>query len=181
MLRLAKKPINIPEDVKVEIKGDMIQVTGPKGSLEKRLPPCLLLDRKGNSLFCRVKNMEDHSQKAILGTMVRIIGNMILGVEQEFKKGLELVGVGYRANVEGDKLILHLGFSHPIEYQIPKGIIIEIEKNIIWVKGVSKELVGEVAAQIRRFRKPEPYKGRGIKYVDEVIRRKVGKKAAATE
>jgi large subunit ribosomal protein L6 len=180
MSRLAKKPISIPEKVGVEIKNSFIEIKGSKGILKKKIPPSLILDLKGNALFCRTKNIEDPSERAILGTMVRIIKNMIWGVENNFKKGLKLVGVGYRANVEGDKLILYLGFSHPITFQIPKDIEIKVDKDIVWIEGPSKELVGETAARIRRLRPPEPYKGRGVRYIDEIVRHKAGKKATAT-
>lgn len=180
MSRLAKKPILIPKEVKVEIKENIIEVKGPKGTLKRELPSFLIPSLKEDSLFLEVENIQDHFQRAILGTMVRVISNMILGVNQGFKKGLKLVGVGYRAQTEGDKLILYLGFSHPIEYLIPSGIEAKVEKDIIWIEGISKELVGETAAQIRRKRPPEPYKGRGVRYVDEIVRRKPGKKATAT-
>ncbi|MCD6096808.1 50S ribosomal protein L6 [bacterium] len=181
MSRLAKKPLIVPDDVEVKIEQDqgqrLLKVSGPLGSLERALPHCLIVNQKGNSITLRVRNIQNKKQRAILGTMVRVLNNMIIGVKQGFEKSLELVGVGYRAELQGDKLVLQLGFSHPVEYEIPQGIKISVEKNVVKIQGASKELVGETAAQIRRFRPPEPYKGTGIRYVGEEIKTKVGKKA----
>jgi len=177
MSRVGKQIISIPETIEIKIENKEIFVKGQKGELKQVLPDFLRVVIKGQELNLTIGNIKDRKQKSLWGTMNRLIFNMIKGVTDGFEKRLELVGVGYRAEVNDDKLILRLGFSHLIEYPIPSDIKITVEKNLIIITGINKQRVGDVAAKIRRFRKPEPYKGKGVKYVDEVIRRKVGKKA----
>ncbi len=177
MSRVGKQIISIPETIEIKIENKEIFVKGQKGELKQALPDFLRVVIKGQELNLTIGNIKDRKQKSLWGTMNRLIFNMIKGVTDGFEKRLELVGVGYRAEVNDDKLILRLGFSHLIEYPIPSDIKITVEKNLIIITGINKQRVGDVAAKIRRFRKPEPYKGKGVKYVDEVIRRKVGKKA----
>lgn len=177
MSRIGKQPVIIPENVQVEIKDTLIKVSGPKGNLEKELVPGVEVIKKDKEIIVSVKNEDDKEQRSRWGLQRSLINSMVIGVVQGFSKQLEINGVGYKASAQGQKLILNIGYSHPIEYDIKEGIEINIEKNIITVQGMDKQLVGQVASEIRAFRKPEPYKGKGIKYVDEVIRRKVGKVA----
>ena len=179
MSRIGKQPIIIPESVEIKIDGDLLTVKGPKGELKQKLHPDVDIEVKDKKIIVKLK--EKAKNTAIWGTFRALAANMIKGVTEGFEKKLLFEGVGYRANVEGKKLILNLGFSHPIEIQTPQGIEFKAEKNTITISGIDKQLVGEIAANIRTKRKPEPYKGTGIRYEDEVIRRKAGKKAAATE
>jgi len=178
MSRIGKKIILIPENVETKVQDQEILVKGPKGELKQFLPDFVKIEIKDNQLKVLVKNFEEKEQKACWGTFARLIFNMIQGVTQGYEKKLELVGVGYRAEKQGNKIILNIGFSHSVEYLIPKNIEADVEQRTIIIRGMDKQSVGETAAQIRRFRKPEPYKGKGIKYSDEVIRRKSGKKVA---
>lgn len=181
MSRLAKKPIIVPEGVSVEFKNDEFKVKGPKGELSRRLPKGVDFDISENKIHVKPKeNIEDKETSAFLGTSVRHLQNMIEGVAKGFEKKLELVGIGFRAEIKGSDLILHLGFSHPIVVPAPKGISFSVEKNKIVVSGPDKEAVGNIAATIRQHKKPEPYKGKGILYAGEVIKRKAGKKVAAS-
>lgn len=180
MSRIGKQLILIPESVKVKTENNFIYVEGPRGELKQFIPDFLKLEIKDKQLKISVKNPEIKQQRSCWGTFNRLTSNMIQGVTQGFEKKLELVGVGYRAKIGDDKLTLNIGFSHSVEFIIPDNIEIKVEQNIISIQGIDKQLVGEVAAQIRRFKKPEPYKGKGIKYIDEVIRRKAGKKVATT-
>ncbi len=179
MSRIGKKPILIPEKIDVKIDADFVVVKGPKGELKQKLIPEIKLifsdDKK--ELTVDVKNKEVKKEKSVWGTFRQLINNMIIGVTEGFEKKLEINGVGYKAVVKGQELILNVGFSHQVNFKIPENIDISVEKNIIIVKGFDKYLVGETSAQIRKIKKPEPYKGKGIKYVDEVIRRKAGKQA----
>ncbi len=174
MSRVGKKPIQIPQDIKVKIDGDTIQVESKKGKLSYKFLPKVEVKQEGNEIIV-IRKSEDRFSRAIHGTTRSLIANMIEGLSKGFEKKLEIVGTGYRAQMQGNKLVLNLGYSHPIEYVPPKDISISVERNIITVSGYDKQKVGQVAAEIRAFRKPEPYKGKGIKYVDEVVRRKVGK------
>lgn len=178
MSRIGRLPISIPSGVVVELEGDMVKVNGPRGSLEYRVPRGIELSLENGQL--RVQRSDDRRQSRALHGLTRtLVSNMVLGVTQGFKKGLEIVGVGYRAEVQGRTLNLNLGFSHPIQYPIPEGITITVDRNvIITVEGIDKQKVGQVAAEIRAFRRPEPYKGKGIKYAEEKIRKKVGKGSA---
>ncbi len=180
MSRIGKKPIEIPEGTQVRIdKGDII-VKGPKGELTQLLPLELEVSIKDNKLEVKPKKKTKNSS-ALWGLFRSLIFNMIEGVNQGFEKKLEINGVGYRAALEGKKLVMSLGFSHPVEMEAPEGIEFNVEKNIITISGIDKQLVGQAAAEIRSKKKPEPYKGKGIKYIDEVIRRKAGKKAVGSE
>jgi large subunit ribosomal protein L6 len=181
MSRIGRQPITIPEEVEVKVEPDKVTVKGPKGELSQDIHRWVKVEQKDSQLIVSVKNPEEKKQKSLWGLFRRLIDNMIRGVTEGFSRQLEVNGIGYKAAVAGDALTLHLGYSHPIEYKIPKGIEIKVEKNIITISGIDKQTVGQTAAEIRALRKPEPYKGKGIKYIDEVIRRKVGKAAVKTE
>lgn len=181
MSRVGKQIIVVPKDVEVKLQDQYLLIKGPKGELNQKLLSFLSIDISDNELKLSVKNPREKKQRSIWGTFNRLISNMIIGVTQGFEKKLEIIGVGYKAQINNNKLILNVGFSHPVEYLIPKDVEVNIEKNVITVKGIDKQLVGEVSAQIRKIKKPEPYKGKGIKYVDEVIRRKAGKKKQSAE
>ncbi len=178
MSRIGRLPISIPSGVVVELEGDTVKVKGPRGSLEHRVPRGIELSLEDAQL--RVQRSDDRRQlRALHGLTRTLVSNMVVGVTQGFKKGLEIVGVGYRAEVQGRTLNLNLGYSHPIQYPIPEGITITVDRNvIITVEGIDKQKVGQVAAEIRAFRRPEPYKGKGIRYAEEKIRKKVGKGSA---
>jgi large subunit ribosomal protein L6 len=178
MSRLSKKLIPTPSDVTVEAKGGTVVVKGPKG--EHALPVLPFVEIVKEEGGIRVKMRASHKQAVMnSGTMWALILNAVRGVKKGFVKSLELSGVGYRALLEGKTLILHLGFTEPIRFRPPSGVTVDVQKNVITVSGIDKELVGRVAAEIRALKKPEPYKGKGISYQGEVIRRKAGKKAAA--
>jgi large subunit ribosomal protein L6 len=178
MSRIGKKPIQIPEGVKVEIYQNKIRVEGPKGKLEKNIPSEIDVQIKEGMILVSPKS-KTKKAKALWGTIRQIIYNMVEGVTKGFEKKLEIEGLGYRASVSGDELVLEVGFSHPVKIKKPEGINFSVEKNIITVSGIDKELVGQIAANIRRVRPPDPYKGKGIRYLGEVIRKKAGKKAVA--
>lgn len=179
MSRIGKKPIFIPEKVEVKIEGHKITVKGPKGELSKEFPWEIKVELKEGKIFVSPK-IETKKTKAFWGTWRQIIFNMIEGVVSGFEKKLEVEGLGYKAVMEGENLLLYVGFANPIKITPPPTIKISAEKNIITVSGIDKELVGQVAAKIRKVRPPEPYKGTGIKYLGEVIRRKAGKKAVTS-
>lgn len=178
MSRIGKKPVVILKGVKINKKDDTIDVQGPKGSLSLYVNPIISSEIKESEvLFTRKSN--NKRDKAMHGLYAILLKNMISGVTDGFSKKLELVGIGYRAELKKDKLYLTLGYSHPIVFAAPEGIKIEVPNdNSIVVNGIDKQLVGQVAAKIRSFRPPEPYKGKGIKYEKEYIRRKAGKAAA---
>ncbi|MBU2575517.1 50S ribosomal protein L6 [Patescibacteria group bacterium] len=175
MSRIGKKPIELPEHVKVEINKSSVCVKGPKGELSVALPSKVKLEQKDNQIVVSVPNPENSRQAAFWGLARSLIANAVQGVTEGFEKKLEVNGVGYKVALKGDALILNLGYSHAIDFKVPEGIRASVEGNEITVSGIDKQLVGETAAQIRKLKKPEPYKGKGIKYSDEVIRRKVGK------
>jgi len=176
MSRVAKKPIELPKGVDVNVSGQRISIKGPKGAFEYDLHHTVEVAKNDNVLTFGPKGGE-LQYFAMAGTMRAVVGNMVVGVSEGFEKKLELVGVGYRAQAQGKKLNLTLGYSHPIDYQVPEGITIETPSQTeILVKGADKQLVGQVAAEIRSFRPPEPYKGKGVKYADERIIRKEAKK-----
>jgi len=181
MSRIGKQPITIPEGIKVEIKDNTLKVSGPKGELQKEFSSKVKIKKEDNQIRVEVLNTKDKEQAALWGLSRSLIANMILGVSTSFEKKLEINGVGYKAAISSDQLVLNVGFSHPVGYKVPQGVEIKVEKNIVTISGSDKQLVGQVAAEIRSIRKPEPYKGKGIKYVDEVIRRKVGKTAGKGE
>lgn len=175
MSRIGKQPITIPEGVEVKMDGNKISVKGPKGALEKEINPIISVIIEGNILTLTRPNDEVIS-KSLHGLTRSLINNMIVGVKEEFKKELEINGVGYRVAKQGNNLNLTLGYSHPVIFEAPAGITFDVPNpNQIIVRGIDKELVGQTAAVIRTKRLPEVYKGKGIKYADEVIRRKEGK------
>jgi large subunit ribosomal protein L6 len=174
MSRIGKLPIIIPNGVNVEKQELLVKVSGSKGELELILSPKIGLEIEDSKIVF-TKKIDDPQAAELFGLTRMLVSNMIKGVSEGFKKELEINGIGYRAAVSGGKLNLNLGYSHPIEYVAPSGIQISVEKNVIIVSGIDKQLVGQAAADIRSFRKPEPYKGKGIKYVAEHIRRKAGK------
>jgi len=176
MSRVGKQPVTIPGGVDVKLDGTELVAT--KGKIEKRLETHgrVNIEIKDNEVVFTRKD-DSKQSSAYWGTYRALFNNIVIGLDKGFKKSLEINGVGYRANVNGKNLELQLGFSHPIVYPIPEGIDIKVEKNIITVSGTDKQQVGQVAAEIRGFRPPEPYKGKGIKYTDEVIIRKAGKAA----
>lgn len=181
MSRIGKKPIIIPKGVQVNILPGQITAKGPKGEVSEKLHPHVRVEQKEGVVLVLVNNPDDKKDRALWGLFRALIANMCEGAEKGFAKQLEINGIGFRAALSGKKLVLNIGFSHPVEFELPAGISTKIEKNIITIEGVSKQLVGETAARIRALRRPEPYKGKGIKYIDEVIRRKVGKQVKGTE
>ncbi|NQT50025.1 50S ribosomal protein L6 [Candidatus Kuenenbacteria bacterium] len=178
MSRIGKMPIEILDNVEIKLDNALVTVKGPKGELTQEIHPYVNLDIQEKQVIVTVKNDSDHNQKALWGLFRSLINNMVLGVTGGFEKKLEINGVGYKAAMSGTKLTLNVGFSHPVEFEIPEGITCQVDGNVVTISGISKQQVGEVAANIRKVKKPEPYKGKGIKYMDEVIRRKVGKAAA---
>jgi len=185
MSRIGKKPIQIPANVDVTVAGQAVTVKGPKGTLSLAVHPHVSVaveaGASGKAAVVKVAEEENVFDRALWGTTRANIANMILGVTDGFSKSLELNGVGYRVSLSGKKLVFVLGFSHDIQFPIPEGMSAEVEKNIITLRGIDRQLVGETAARIRQLKKPEPYLGKGIKYVDETIRRKAGKAAKASE
>ncbi len=181
MSRLGKLPIELPEGSQAKIEDGFIIVKGPKGELKIKSSDLINVDISEKKIVVSVKNPEDKKQKSFWGLYRSLINNMVTGVTEGFEKKLEINGVGYRAQISGKKLTLNVGFSHPVEFNLPEGVAVVVEGNIITVSGIDKQLVGETAAQIRKIRKPEPYKGKGIKYVDEIVRKKEGKTAAKGE
>jgi len=180
MSRIGKQPIQIPEGVEVKIDGDLVIIKGPKGELKNQVRLEIKVEIKDKEIVLKLVKFHKGTQ-ALWGTYRSNIFNMIEGVTKGFEKKLEIEGVGYRANLEGRNLVLNLGYSHTIEIKAPKEIEFKVEKNVITVFGIDKQLVGQVAAEIRSKRKPEPYKGKGIRYQGEIVRRKAGKKAVGTE
>ena len=176
MSRVAKSPINVHAKVEVSLDGQSIAVKGPKGKLDYQLHAVVEAKLESNVITFAPRDGSKASN-ALAGTMRALVNNMVNGVTKGFEKKLELVGVGYRAQVQGKALNLTLGFSHPVNFQIPEGITIETPSQTeIFVRGVDRQMVGEVAAKIRAYRPPEPYKGKGVKYSDEIIKRKEAKK-----
>jgi large subunit ribosomal protein L6 len=178
MSRLIKKNIQIPDGVTVNIDGEFVVFKGDKGEQRLRVLPRTEVSIVDGSVAVKTDTSEREG-RTNSGTMWAIAKNAIIGVKDGFSKTLEIEGVGYRANMEGKTLVLSLGYVNPVKFDPPEDIAIVVEKNVIRVNGISKELVGRVAAEIRSFKKPEPYKGKGIRYKGEVIRRKVGKRAGA--
>jgi large subunit ribosomal protein L6 len=179
MSRIGKKLISVPKGVDVKVDQSFVLVKGPKGELKETIHPRVTVISENNEVKITVKDPELKSDKALWGLYGSMIKNMIIGVTVGFGKKLEINGVGYKAALSGEKLVLNLGFSHPVDFPIPKGIAVGIEKNIISISGIDKQLVGAVAAELRALRPPEPYKGKGIKYTDETIVKKAGKAAKA--
>ncbi len=176
MSRIGNRIITVPEGVTVENIDNVVTVKGPKGSLQQPMLKDITMKQTDNQITLERKN---ESAKAMHGTMNALIQNMIIGVTKGYEKILEIIGVGYRFNVQGNKLTINAGFSHPVNMEVPAGLTVEANGNTeITIKGIDKVLVGEFAANVRKVRPPEPYKGKGIRYKDEHIRRKEGKKAA---
>tara|TARA_Y100000591_G_C21365847_1_gene466380 strand:+ start:31 stop:567 length:537 start_codon:yes stop_codon:yes gene_type:complete len=174
MSRVGNNPITVPEGVKVNVDGGIIEISGKNGTQSHHVHKNIKINLKDNIIS--LERMDDSSiSKSMHGTTRQIISNMVIGVSDGFKKDLEIIGVGYQASVQGSRLKLQLGYSHDIFFDFPDGIIIEANRTAISVKGNDKQLVGSVASKIRSFRKPEPYKGKGVRYKDEHIRIKQGK------
>ena len=178
MSRIGVKTIVIPDSVTVSIDKGRITVKGPKGELQLAIHPSVVVEMVEKEIVVKPRNISEPKSSALWGTFRVLISNMVTGVTSGFEKKLELIGTGYKSSVSGKKLILELGYSHSIEMEAPAGIQFMAEKNIISVSGIDKQLVGEIAAQIRGKRKVEPYKGKGLRYQGEEVRRKVGKRAA---
>lgn len=177
MSRIGKQPIELPEGVTVNIEPKNINVAGPKGEISVNVMKGFAIEQKENRIEVSVPEGKQELTK-FWGMQRTLISNAITGVNEGFSKQLEVNGVGFRVALQGNKLVMNLGFSHPIEYISPEGIELKVEQNIITISGIDKQKVGSVAASIREFKKPEPYKGKGIKYTTEHIRRKAGKTAA---
>ena len=175
MSRIGNKPVVIPAGVTIDLKDNTVTVTGPKGELSYTFNPAITLTQnEGEVVFARPDDSKEN--KTIHGTTRAIFNNMVVGVTEGFQKELDLIGVGYRAQLQGNKLVLNVGYSHPVEFTPEEGLVVEVPSNTkIIVKGYDKQKVGELAANIRGVRPPEPYKGKGIRYVDEFVRRKEGK------
>lgn len=180
MSRIGKKPVAIPAGVTVEVKGTVVSVQGPKGTLSYAHLPEVTVRVEGGEVVVGRKDDSDEA-KARHGLTRQLIANMVTGVSVGYEKKLEIIGVGYKAQIQAKKVVLNLGHSHAIDYPIPEGITVaqeEKNKNIVVVRGINKQLVGQVAAEIRAYRPPEPYKGKGVRYLGEDVRRKPGKAAA---
>ena len=178
MSKLGKKPIVIPSGVEVRLADGVFYSKGSQGSLEQKLLSGLATEIKDDQIT--IKPLDDNRQtRANWGTMAALVKNALLGVKEGFSKTLQMEGIGFRAQLQGKDLILSVGYSHPVKFTPYAGVKIEVEKNLIKISGIDRQLVGQVAAQIRKIKPPEPYLGKGIRYQGEVIRRKAGKKAAA--
>ena len=175
MSRIGRLPITIPAEIKVELKANQLTVIGPKGSLTQLIPAQINLTIKEKQLLVG-RRSEEKKVKALHGLVRSLIANMVTGVTQGYRRNLKLVGTGYRAKMEGDQLVVNCGYSYPVKFKAVSGIIFEVPDNeTIIVNGINKQLVGQVAAGVRQIRPPEPYKGKGIRYQDEVVRRKTAK------
>ena len=185
MSRVGKNPIPVPNGVTITLGENAIKVQGPKGTLERTINPLVnvaLEDaEEGKIIVVSVNDEGDRLQRAQWGTARSVISNLVEGVSEGFSKKLEVNGVGYRVKLQGRTVVLSVGYSHDVPFELPEGIDADVDGNMITISGASKQLVGEVAANIRKVRKPEPYKGKGIKYDDEVVRRKAGKAQKAAE
>jgi large subunit ribosomal protein L6 len=178
MSRIGKKPIAIPKGVSVTVAPDAVEVQGPKGKLRQALPPGIVFAQEDGSLVAKLQR-EDPELGKFHGLARSLVANAVAGVAEGFKKELDIVGIGYRAEVKGKQVHFALGYSHPVVFEIPEGIAIAIEKQThITVTGPDRQLVGQVAANIRRLRKPDPYKQKGVRYTGEVLKKKVGKTGA---
>lgn len=175
MSRLAKRPLPLPTGVTATVDSGSVRVKGPKGELAVKLMPGVSVTSAEGSLHVAVRDGMSTKDLATWGLVWALLRNVITGVSEGYSKQLEINGVGYRAGIEGKALVLRVGFSHPVTFNPPAGVAVGVEKNVITISGIDKQLVGQVAANIREIRPPEPYKGKGIKYTDETIRRKAGK------
>lgn len=179
MSRLGKKPIVIPAGVTVKVADGLVTVKGPKTELTFKPHPNAIIAVNGNEVLVTVADPTSKFDRSLWGLNHKLVINMIQGVTAGFSKQLEIIGVGFKVAVAGTKINLDLGFSHPVVFDLPKGIEAKAEKNVLTISGSDKQTVGQVAAQIRKLRKPEPYKGKGIRYVGEAVRQKAGKAAKA--
>jgi large subunit ribosomal protein L6 len=177
MSRIGKQPIPVPDGVSISVEPEVVRVSGPRGNLEQRVPREIAVEQQdGEIVVTRPTDRGEH--RALHGLTRSLIANMVEGVTQGFQKNLQIQGVGYRAQLQGRKIVLAVGYSHPVEINAPEGIDFEVpQPTQIIVRGIDKQAVGEVAARIRKVRPPEPYKGKGIRYQDEYVARKVGKRA----
>jgi len=177
MSRIGKKPIEIPDGVKIRQEDSLVVAEGPKGILSMEIPAGVEVALEGGAALVKVLS-DDRKGRSLYGLVRTLVANMVTGVSTGFEKSLQIVGVGYRGEVQGDVLKLLIGYSDPVEYKMPEGITIKVDRQVnLVVSGIDKELVGRVAAQIRDLKKPEPYKGKGIRYAGEYVRKKVGKSA----
>ncbi len=180
MSRVGKKPIQVLSGARIELKDNLVEVEGPRGKLSVPLHPLIKVRQEDGYVWVE-RLSEEKNVRALHGLTRSLINNLIIGVTQGFKKELEIVGIGYNAKMEGKKLLLQVGYSHPVYYEAPQGVSLSVRKErnfIITIEGIDKQKVGEAAAEIRRIRSPEPYKGKGIRYLGEHIRLKAGKKGA---
>jgi large subunit ribosomal protein L6 len=178
MSRLGKNPIQIPAGTQVKIENNFVMVKGPKGELKEKLHNLVKIEFDDKEIKLKIDDKEDKKQKSLWGLYSRLVLSMVKGVNTLYEKSLEINGVGYKASITGNKIILNVGYSHPVNFVLPNGVNGQIKENIITLSSIDKQLLGETAARIREVRKPEPYKGKGIKYSDEVIKRKQGKTSA---
>lgn len=178
MSKIGQLPVKLSKEVTVTINGQTVNITGPKGSLSLTLDKLVKVHEENGELIFAITK-ESKYAKSIWGTTRKLVDNIVKGVTEGWSKQLELVGTGYRSEVSGNTLILTVGYSHPIKIEAPKDVTFKVEKSIITVNGIDRQVVGQIAANIRGSRPPEPYKGKGVKYVNEVIRRKAGKAAKA--
>lgn len=178
MSRIGKKTILIPENVTAELKNQVLKIKGPKGELDLKILPDINIEIKDSEINVSLKR-QTKQNKPLWGLFRALIANNVLGVSEGFKKQLEIQGLGYKAEISGNDLVLNVCFSHPIKISKPQGIEINIDNKIITISGADKQLVGQVAADVRKVKLPEPYKGKGIRYLGEAVRKKVGKKAVA--
>jgi len=176
MSKIGKQPVELPAGIDVKIEGSLVSVKGPKGELSREFAREIKIEKQESQLVVSIAKQTKRSA-ALWGLSRVLLSNMIEGVKNGFEKKLEIEGVGYKVALQGKNLLLNLGYSHPIEFKAIEGVDFKVEKNLITISGISKELVGQTAANIRKLRKPEPYKGKGIHYLGEVIKRKAGKKA----
>jgi large subunit ribosomal protein L6 len=175
MSRIGKKPIVLPQGVKLELKDGVVSVEGPKGSLSRSLLEGIEMEITDEVVNLKRAN-DSKKTRSYHGLMRTLVANMVDGVSKGFEKKLEIVGIGYRSELHGNRLVFFLGYSHPIDFPLPQGISAEVEKQtLVTIKGIDKELVGQISAKIRNLRKPDPYKGKGVKYATEVLRKKAGK------
>ena len=176
MSRIGKMPVIVPQGTKFEIKGNVVEVTGPLGKLKTEIHPAIKVSAEGSNIILSREN-DDKVNRSLHGMMRSMVNNMFIGVTRGFEKKLSIIGLGFRAETKGRDLILYLGFSHPVEFPVPEGINITIGKQELTISGIDNQLVGEISARIRKLKKPEPYKGKGIRYIDEVVKKKAGKAA----
>jgi large subunit ribosomal protein L6 len=179
MSKIGNKPINIPAGVNISIGSEEIEVRGPNAVLKVPVLKDVIVEMKDNQI-CFTTKKQDTQSKSNWGTMRSLVQNAVSGSKESFVKTLVIEGIGYRASMDGKKLVMNLGFSHPIKFLAPEDINVIVDGNLIKISGANKSQVGEVAANIRKFKKPEPFKGKGIRYSDEIVRRKAGKKAVGS-